>query len=120
MEVKRKANLEEVSTALGSGEKKSKCFVATAVYSGDHCREVVILRLLRDRVIDQHLIGRMLIWSYYQIGPWMARRFVNNEWLRRPLKRVFDIFIVPGASRILEFRNRYWSTCRMLRRNTAK
>lgn len=70
-----------------------QCFVATAVYTAPDCREIVVLRRFRDRVLMQSHFGRLLVRLYYRVGPSLARFVVEFAWLRLGAKWLLDLAV---------------------------
>jgi hypothetical protein len=71
----------------------SPCFIATAVYGSDDCRELVLLRQFRDAVLLKWPMGRAAVAVYYRFSPGVA------DWLRaRPMasrivRRSLDVLV---------------------------
>jgi hypothetical protein len=53
--------------------RRSGCFVATVTYGDEDIVEVQFLRAFRDEVLSKSQVGRILIWTYYRLGPDIAR-----------------------------------------------
>ncbi len=69
----------------------SKCFVVTAVE--DLCLPTTLpkLREFRDRRLLAHVAGKTLVWVYYQVGPWLARRVLDLPLaIQRQIAKGFD------------------------------
>ncbi|HEX5657953.1 MAG TPA: CFI-box-CTERM domain-containing protein, partial [Polyangiales bacterium] len=60
----------------------SPCFVATAAYGSPLATEVGVLRRWRDRYLATNTPGRMLIASYYRVGPVLADVVRPRPWMR--------------------------------------
>lgn len=56
--------------------RKSPCFIATAIYGNSLAPEVNALRRFRDQFITPYRLGRIAVWYYYKLSPPIAR------WLR--------------------------------------
>jgi hypothetical protein len=64
------------------------CFVATAAYGSPLASEIGVLRMLRDRHLQNHAFGRMLVDLYYAAGPALAEPVAQNAWLGRTVRSV--------------------------------
>lgn len=51
----------------------AECFVATAAYADGNHPDVEYLRNVRDHVLVHNALGRAFIWSYWRVGPYLAR-----------------------------------------------
>lgn len=71
------------SCSVGSREKwtcpsckrvihRRGCFVATATYGDEDYVEVQFLRAYRDHYLQNSIIGKSFIWSYYKFSPYLA------------------------------------------------
>jgi hypothetical protein len=69
---------------------RSGCFVATVTYGDEDIVEVRFLRAFRDEVLCKSLRGRMLIWSYYHIGSYVARIVELLPFLRNLCRPILD------------------------------
>lgn len=73
-------------------QKKSGCYVATAVYGSYDCPQVWTLRRFRDGRLAATLPGRAFIRTYYAVSPTLVRWFGSTAWFRRlwrgPLDRL--------------------------------
>ena len=70
---------------------KDMCFIATAAYPTPFAPEVVFLRSWRDAHCQKH-IGKMFVWSYYQVSPpiakWIGKSEVRKHLTRQVLGKV--------------------------------
>lgn len=74
-----------------SSEEKGGCFIATEVYGSYFAPEVVLLRKIRDDVLEQNIIGRIFISLYYALSPYLAKRISTHENIKKLIKiRVLD------------------------------
>lgn len=76
----------DVSTSL---PKKKWCFLASAVFAED-APELRTLRSFRDVCLRPYRLGRVLIWHYYRLSPFLAcfiaRHSVLATVVRWPLR----------------------------------
>lgn len=72
---------------------RSACFVATAVYGSFDHHSVAVLRDFRDDVLSGARAGRVLIYAYANIGPFLAAIVYRFPFLRRPMKAALDSFV---------------------------
>ena len=77
-------------TTAQQEEKKSGCYVATAVYGSYNCPEVWTLRRFRDNTLDATWYGRSFIKTYYAISPTLVRWFGKTNWFRRMCRGPLD------------------------------
>jgi len=56
-----------------NSNEKSGCFIATTVYGDYNSSEVKILRRYRDDILLNSTLGRVFIYFYYLIGPFLAK-----------------------------------------------
>lgn len=69
---------------------RSGCFVATVAYGDEDFIEVQFLRAFRDEVLAGLAGGRVLIWLYYRLGPYVARVVELSPALKRFCRLVLD------------------------------
>ena len=82
-------------------ERKTGCFIATAVYDSPFAEEVLVLKYFRDEVLARSILGRTFITGYYRFSPFYARLISQSETLKRvvrttaiaPLFRVVESFL---------------------------
>jgi hypothetical protein len=70
--------------------KKSGCYIATAVYGSYECDEVFALRRFRDECIGNCVIGRWFIRFYYAVSPCLARGIGRSRMVRGVVKVLLD------------------------------
>ncbi|HKA86414.1 MAG TPA: fibronectin type III domain-containing protein [Haliangiales bacterium] len=75
--------LATVSTPTVQGGEVSTCFVATAAYGSALHEDVARLRGFRDRYLRSHVLGELLVESYYTFGPAAAAVIRPSPDLRR-------------------------------------
>jgi hypothetical protein len=84
---------EEVDWEKLSG-KKEGCFIATVVYGGYDCSEVLYLRRVRDEILYRSIGGRLFIKFYYSWSPFVARLISGNDPILRFIKGYIDYLIM--------------------------
>ncbi|MCP4648166.1 MAG: hypothetical protein GY852_10625 [bacterium] len=67
-----------------------QCFIATAVYGNPYCREVQILRTVRDERLLNNLFGKLLIAVYYRLSPPVAEFIKERTVIKLLMKRLLD------------------------------
>ena len=67
-------------------KNKSSCFIATAAFTYPS-HEVYVLRQFRDRILRQHLVGRMFVSFYYKVSPPLAHWIERSPFRRRIIRR---------------------------------
>ena len=65
------------------GNKKSGCYVATAVYGSYDCPQVWTLRRYRDNTLAETWYGRAFIHTYYAISPTLVKWFGDTKWIKK-------------------------------------
>lgn len=68
----------------------SGCFVATVTYGDEDVVEVQFLRAFRDQILSKSVGGRVAIWTYYRLGPHVARTVEAMPPLKRVCRRMLD------------------------------
>ncbi len=66
-----------------ASQKKSGCYVATAVYGSYDCPEVWTLRRFRDFTLAETWYGRAFIRTYYAISPTLVKWFGETKWFKK-------------------------------------
>ncbi len=84
------ANHQSTPTQATTEEKKSGCYVATAVYGSYDCPEVWTLRRFRDYCLASTFLGRMFIILYYAISPTLVEWFGETKWFKKMWKSTLD------------------------------
>ncbi len=74
-------------------EKKSGCYVATAVYGSYNCPQVWTLRRFRDNTLDETWYGRAFIKTYYAVSPTLVKWFGETSWFKRLWRKALDKFV---------------------------
>lgn len=73
-------------------EKKSGCYIATAVYGSYDAPEVLYLRQYRDDVLSKSVLGRVFIRAYYILSPPIAQHLENTHKLNNTVRKLLDRF----------------------------
>jgi hypothetical protein len=90
---KSSRSTQKPSISAKSGkEKKSGCFIATAVY-GSHSNEVVVLKSFRDNTLKNYFLGRLFIHFYYNISPYFVKTIESHHFISMFLRRILDKLI---------------------------
>ena len=77
----------------GTEQQKSDCYIATAVYGSYDAPEVLSLRCFRDGVLNQSILGRLFIRTYYKLSPNIAKRLKNTHRLNCIIRCILNRFI---------------------------
>ena len=72
----------EFQTPVRTFTTVTPCFVATAAYGSPLAAEIGVLRRYRDRYLQNHALGRVLVDAYYAFGPGLANLVSQDEELR--------------------------------------
>jgi len=67
-------------------EHESDCFIATAVFGTALDPQIDILRRFRDDWLMTNPLGRVFVFTYYEISPPIARKARHSSLLRRILR----------------------------------
>ncbi len=93
-EIKRKYESEKAKAASKAAyeaqQKKSGCYIATAVYGSYDCPQVWILRRYRDNQLAKTRCGRAFIRTYYAVSPTLVKWFGDTKWFRKLWKGKLD------------------------------
>jgi len=81
--------------------RKSRCFVATAVYGSEIASNVILLQQMRDRYLKIHVLGRCFISWYYHIGPKCADMIQSRPVLKK-LVRIGLYPVIKVSARLLK------------------
>lgn len=82
-----------------SNKNRPRCFIATAAFDSDEDPCISTLRLVRDRVLRRHALGRRFVRLYYRLSPPIASRIAPwPSTIRAPLRAVlrFVAFVSRG------------------------
>ena len=82
------------NTNMPQDEKRSGCYIATAVYGSYNCPQVWTLRRFRDNTLDEAWYGRALIKTYYAISPTLVRWFGDTSWFKSFWRKPLDKLVV--------------------------
>ena len=83
----------------GFGEKKSGCYIATAVYGSYDAAPVLVLRRFRDEALARSAPGRLFIRFYYAVSPSAARYVAKRPVLKRVSRQVLDMVVLHRSAR---------------------
>lgn len=75
-------------------QKKSGCFIATAVYGSPFANEVIVLKKYRDNYLLSFGLGRIFVKLYYWISPSIAKQISKSNRLKSITKTIFIIPII--------------------------
>ncbi len=92
---------EDASAAAASQDDQAEmafdaggsCFVATAAYEDKFHPDVAYLRQVRDHVLVHYALGRAFIWTYWRVGPWLARELKPYPRVRHAIRNVLAVLI---------------------------
>jgi hypothetical protein len=59
------------------------CFVATVAYGDTYHPDVNYLRRVRDEILVHNRFGRVFIWTYWRVGPILAKLLMPHPHLRK-------------------------------------
>ncbi|KPA13847.1 hypothetical protein MHK_005961 [Candidatus Magnetomorum sp. HK-1] len=90
------------NSSSNATESKSDCFIATAVFEGPNHPEVDLLRMYRDLHLRNFMIGKMFIKAYYFIGPACAKVISKVETLKRVVKQLILVLVIPFVKRKID------------------
>lgn len=71
----------------------SLCVIATAIYGSYDCPQVWVLRRFRDFSLEPSFFGRILISSYYSIGPFLVTLVNQFVLLNIITRKLLDRFV---------------------------
>jgi hypothetical protein len=69
-------------TLLMPKNAKRGCFIATAAYGDRNAPEVIYLSTFRDNCLDQNVVGKRLIKTYYALSPPLAALISTSKLLQ--------------------------------------
>lgn len=88
-----KLSLENFGTEtlldIASKNRRTGCFIATAVYGSPDVYEVKVLREFRDEVLLSSSVGKGLVSLYYLYSPAIATLVAKSEFAKSFIERVF-------------------------------
>ncbi len=87
----RNSHIQTPSLVYGALPKDLKCFIATATYGSVFEKHVTLLRLFRDKILNQTQWGQQFIQFYYKTSPPLAQLIRNSE----ILKTLFKLLLTP-------------------------
>ncbi len=80
----------EVETTAIHFTTVSPCFIATAAYGTPLASEIGALRRFRDRHLMSNPLGRVLVETYYALGPHAAALIEDDEDTRSAIRALLD------------------------------
>lgn len=86
-------------TVSQSKGRQAGCFVLTATYGSRQHPTVARFRRFRDQVLLDHSLGRLLINTYYSVGPFVARIIERSTFLRK----ISHFVVIKPASKIISW-----------------
>lgn len=89
----KKSHCRDKTNCTIKESENGSCFIATAVYGLISAPEVVILRRWRDEYLLQHLWGKLIVSTYYKVGPFLAKISGKSTYLKRGSKFIIDIIV---------------------------
>lgn len=90
---------------------KSGCYIATAVYGSYDCPQVWTLRRYRDYILNRIWLGRLFVYFYYLISPFLVKHFGQKDWFKKMWKRKLDRMVEYLNSKGIEntpYRDKNW------------
>lgn len=97
---KKNKTENDISEKASKG-KKEGCYIATAVYGGYDCPQVMILRQFRDKTLTTTFFGRTFIKCYYFVSPWLVANFSHKQGFNRFFRTKLDRLVEKLKSREL-------------------
>ena len=70
--------------------KKSGCYIATAVYGSYVCDEVFALRRFRDEYLSKYVLGRWFIHLYYIVSPHLIKNINHFPRIKKMIRNLLD------------------------------
>jgi len=75
-------------------QKKSGCFIATAVYGSAYANEVIVLKDFRDKFLLKYRLGKSFVQLYYWLSPPIANVISKKYYLREFTKIILTIPLI--------------------------
>ncbi|MFA5404886.1 MAG: CFI-box-CTERM domain-containing protein [Ignavibacteria bacterium] len=97
----RKGISSESGSQRPSPTKTEGCFIATVCYGSYDAYEVVVLRRLRDNVLNNFSCGRLFIKIYYAISPASAKLIDKSKTVKAILRKYFLSGLVKKLEKII-------------------
>ncbi len=66
------------------------CYIATCVYGSYDCPQVWTLRRYRDFTLYETWCGRVFVYIYYAISPWLVKWFGDTQWFQNVWREKLD------------------------------
>ena len=69
------------------------CYIATMAYGDYDHPQVLALRKFRDRILKHSFLGRIFIFLYYRVSPFMAKKLKDKAEINIKIRKLVDKFI---------------------------
>lgn len=83
-----------LSEPVNQNQKKSGCFIATAVYGSPYADEVIVLKDFRDKFLLKYCLGKTFIQFYYWLSPPIANVISRKYYLREFTNKILLIPVI--------------------------
>ena len=96
-ELSEAINNPNPSSASRASDKKSGCFIATAIYGSPYADEIMILQEFRDKYLLNYSLGRAFVRIYYWLSPPIAKHIAEKKSLKGITKAILIVPLVKFA-----------------------
>ncbi|MBF0224129.1 MAG: hypothetical protein HQK76_01625 [Desulfobacterales bacterium] len=69
-------------------QKDSRCFIATACFDTDNCKELYLLRAFRDKRLLSNRSGQLFVKTYYKVSPPIAMSIKKSPVLKKLIRTI--------------------------------